>query len=54
MLDALDYITDGHEPPCGGWELNSGPLHEQSVLLATKPYLYIKVLSLKKFVLRLG
>jgi hypothetical protein len=25
-----DLITDGHEPPCGGWELNSGPLEEQS------------------------
>ena len=32
-------ITDGHEPPCGSWELNSGPLEEQSVLLTTEPSL---------------
>jgi hypothetical protein len=29
---ASDSITDGCEPPCGWWELNSGPLEEQSVL----------------------
>jgi hypothetical protein len=23
------HITDGCEPPCGCWELNSGPLEEQ-------------------------
>jgi hypothetical protein len=28
-------ITDGCEPSCGCWELNSGPLEEQSVLLTT-------------------
>ena len=28
-----NLITDGCEPPCGLWELNSGPLEEQSVLL---------------------
>ena len=28
-----DPITDGCEPLCGCWELNSGPLGEQSVLL---------------------
>jgi hypothetical protein len=27
-----DPITDGCEPPCGCWELNSGPLEEQSAL----------------------
>jgi hypothetical protein len=27
-----DLVTDGCEPPCGFWELNSGPLEEQSVL----------------------
>ena len=32
-------ITDGCEPPCGYWELNSGPLEEQSVLLTTEPSL---------------
>jgi hypothetical protein len=26
-------ITDGCEPPCGCWQLNSGPLEEQSGLL---------------------
>jgi hypothetical protein len=32
---ASDAITDGYEPPCGCWELNSGPLEEQLVLLTT-------------------
>ena len=27
------------EPPCGCWELNSGPREEQSVLLTTEPSL---------------
>jgi hypothetical protein len=30
---ASDPITDGCEPPCGCWELNSGPLEEQAGLL---------------------
>ena len=30
---APNPIIDGCEPPCGCWELNSGPLEEQSVLL---------------------
>jgi hypothetical protein len=30
-------ITGGCEPPCDCWELNSGPLEEQSVLLTTEP-----------------
>jgi hypothetical protein len=34
-----EYITDGCEPPCGCWELNSEPLEEQSVLLNAKPSL---------------
>ena len=34
---ASDPITDGCEPPCGCWELNSGPLEKQSVLLTTEP-----------------
>ena len=34
-----DPITDGCETPCGCWELNSGPLEEQSVLLTTEPSL---------------
>jgi len=32
-----DSITDGCEPPCGCWDLNSGPLEEQSVLLTAEP-----------------
>ena len=32
-------ITDGCEPPCGCWELNLGPLEEQSVFLTTEPSL---------------
>jgi hypothetical protein len=36
---AWDPIIDGCEPPCGCWELNSGPLEEQSVLLTTEPSL---------------
>jgi hypothetical protein len=32
-----DLITDGCEPPCGCWDLNSGPSEEQSVLLTTEP-----------------
>jgi hypothetical protein len=35
----LGPITDGCEPPCGCWELNSGPLQEQSLLLTTEPSL---------------
>jgi hypothetical protein len=36
---ASDPITDGCEPPCGCWDLNSGLLEEQSVLLTTEPSL---------------
>ena len=36
---ASDPITDGCEPPCGWWELNLGPVEEQSVLLTTEPSL---------------
>jgi hypothetical protein len=32
-------ITDGCEPPCGCWDLNSEPLEEQSVLLTAEPSL---------------
>ena len=39
MKRAPDPITDGCEPPCSYWELNSGLLEEQSVLLTTKPSL---------------
>jgi hypothetical protein len=36
---APDFIIDGCEPPCGHWELNSGPLEEQTVLLTSEPSL---------------
>jgi hypothetical protein len=32
-------VTDGGEPPCGCWELNSGPLGKQSVFLTAEPSL---------------
>jgi hypothetical protein len=35
----LDPITDGCEPPCGCWKLNSGSLEEQSVFLTPEPSL---------------
>ena len=34
---ASDSTTNGCEPPCGCWELNSGPLEEQTVLLTSEP-----------------
>jgi hypothetical protein len=36
---ASDLITDGCEPPCGCWDLNSGPSEEPAVLLTTEPSL---------------
>jgi hypothetical protein len=30
-------VNDGCEPPCGCWELNLGPLEDQSLLLTTEP-----------------
>jgi hypothetical protein len=36
---ASDLITNGCEPPCGCWDLNSGPSEEQSVFLTTEPSL---------------
>jgi hypothetical protein len=38
-----DPITDGCEPPCGCWELNSGPLEEQLVLLTSEPSLQTEI-----------
>ena len=38
---ASDPITDSFGPPCGCWELNSGPLEEKSVLLTTEPSLQL-------------
>jgi hypothetical protein len=34
---ASDLIMGGCEPPCGCWNLNSGPSEEQSVLLLAEP-----------------
>lgn len=34
-----DLITDGCEPNFGCWELHSGPLKEQAVLLTAEPFL---------------
>jgi hypothetical protein len=39
-----DLITDGCEPVCGCWDLNSGPSEEQSVLLTTEPFLLCALL----------
>jgi hypothetical protein len=47
---ASDLIMGGCEPPFGCWDLNSGPLEEQSVLLPTEcPFamFYIKCLLSK-------
>ena len=32
-------ISDGREPPCGCWELNSRPSEEQAMLLTAEPSL---------------
>jgi hypothetical protein len=45
---ASDPITDGCEPPCGCWELNSVPLEEQSVLLTMELSLQLLFLFFKK------
>jgi len=51
---ALDPITDGCEPSYGCWDLNSGPLEEQSVLLTTEPFLQPSLLFLNYLVLRIN
>jgi hypothetical protein len=43
-----DPVTDGCEPPCGCWELNSGPLEEQLVLLTSELYLQPLITILKE------
>ena len=40
-------VTDSGELPCGCWELNSGPLQEQPVLLTAEQFLGTETLSLK-------
>jgi hypothetical protein len=37
--EGIKSLLDGHEPPCGCWELNLGPLKEQTVLLTAEPSL---------------
>lgn len=39
VLDPLELELDSCKLPCRYWELNQGPLEEQSVLFATKPSL---------------
>jgi hypothetical protein len=43
---ASDLITEGCEPPCGCWDLNSGPSEEQSGLLSAEPSLQPLVVGL--------
>jgi hypothetical protein len=40
-------LQGGCESPCGCWELNSGPLEEQSVLLTTEPSLHLNLFFYK-------
>ncbi|KAM7334462.1 hypothetical protein ACRRTK_007782 [Alexandromys fortis] len=42
---APDPIIDGCEPPCVCWELNSGPLEEQAMLLTSEPSLQPQLTS---------
>jgi hypothetical protein len=37
MPEVSDLITGVCEPPCGCWDLNSGPAEEQSVFLPAEP-----------------
>jgi hypothetical protein len=39
---------EGCEPPCGCWDLNSGPSEEQSVRLTAEPSLQPHKLVLRK------
>ena len=52
----VDSITDGCEAPGGCWELNSGPLEQQLVLLTAEPSLqppstHFKSLELRVFLI---
>ena len=51
---APDLTIDGCESSCGYWELNSGPLEEQPVLLTSDPSLQPTATSLKKKEFELG
>ena len=39
-------VTDSCELPCGCWELNSGPLEEQSVCFSPEPSLRILIAAI--------
>jgi len=39
FFNLFTLFIDGCEPPYGCWDLNSGPLEEQSALLTTEPSL---------------
>lgn len=40
-------VTDGYGPISGHWELNLCPLENQSIFLATKPFLQPPYIKLK-------
>ena len=42
---------DGWEAPCGFWELNSGPLEEQPVLLTAEPSLQPQYFYFSRYIL---
>jgi hypothetical protein len=46
---APDPVTDGCQPPCSFWELNSGLLEERSVFLTAEPNLQPQKFSLNGF-----
>jgi hypothetical protein len=46
---SLELITGGCEPPYGCWDLNSGPLEEQSVLLPAEPSRQPQLLLIRVF-----
>lgn len=39
-------VTDGWEAPCGCWEMNTGTLKEQQVLLTVEPSFQLPVWAL--------
>jgi hypothetical protein len=42
-------VSESCERPFGYWELNLGPLEEQSVLLTAEPFLQPQITALKKW-----
>ena len=47
-------FSDGCEPSCGCWQLNSGPLEEQSVLLTDEPPLQPMKKNYEKYPIRMS